>query len=235
MRPSRHFFQGSSVFSDISDSKFSQELSPEELLASGGGDSPAASSAMSHNFQNASVKSDIWSLAATIAQFLFDQPVWDLYSLAKQFNVGDPAEAVRQVLAASDTSVKRVSQTEINFPPLFESAAGRCAQVRALDHHDAADGEPEAAVPRGLPAILRGGAAGRDPGVAGTPAVCPGSPAREQRAGGAGRELPPPRQAGRQLVKEAEARDESAVQAADRVECETRRWYEIQFHFLIMQ
>ena len=92
--------QGSaSVFSDISDSKFSQELSPEELLASGGGgDSPAASSAMSHNFQNASVKSDIWSLAATIAQFLFDQPVWDLYSLAKQFNVaGDPAEAVRQV------------------------------------------------------------------------------------------------------------------------------------------
>ena len=93
--------QGTSGFSDISDSKFSQERSPEELLASGGGggggDSPTVSSTLSYNFQNASVKSDIWSLGATVLQFLFDQPVWDLYSLAKQFNVGDPAEAVRQV------------------------------------------------------------------------------------------------------------------------------------------
>lgn len=93
------FFQGTSGFSDISDSRFSQERSPEQLLASdgGGGDSPAVSSTLSYNLHNASVKSDIWSLGATVLQFLFDQPVWDLYSLAKQFNVGDPAEAVRQV------------------------------------------------------------------------------------------------------------------------------------------
>ena len=92
--------QGTSGFSDISASKFSQERSPEQLLVSGsdgGGDSPTVSSTLSYNGQNASVKSDIWSLGATVLQFLFDQPVWDLYSLAKQFNVGDPAEAVRQV------------------------------------------------------------------------------------------------------------------------------------------
>ena len=95
------YLQGTSGFLDISDSKFSQERSPEELLASGGGgggDSPTVSSTLSYNFQNASVKSDIWSLGATVLQFLFDQPVWDLYSLAKQFNLADPAEAVRQVL-----------------------------------------------------------------------------------------------------------------------------------------
>ena len=97
------YLQGTSGFSDISDSKFSQERSPEQLLSNGGGggDSPAVSSStLSDNSQNASssVKSDIWSLGATVLQFLFDQPVWDLYSLAKQFNLADPAEAVRQVL-----------------------------------------------------------------------------------------------------------------------------------------
>ncbi len=62
--------------------KFSHERSPEEISEG----SPAVP-----------VKSDIWSLGATILQSLFDQPVWDLYSLTKQFNVRNPNTAVSMV------------------------------------------------------------------------------------------------------------------------------------------
>jgi serine/threonine protein kinase len=77
------------------DFKFCQERAPE-LLLDGAESVPT-------------VKSDIWSLGATIIQFLFDQGVWDIYSLTKQFNVRNPNEAVKQV------SVRNLA-AQINSP-----------------------------------------------------------------------------------------------------------------------
>ena len=47
------------------------------------------------------MKSDIWSLGATISEFLFDKSVWDIHSLSKQFSVDEPTSALEFVASAT--------------------------------------------------------------------------------------------------------------------------------------
>ena len=41
-------------------------------------------------------KSDVWSLGATILQFLMDQKLWDSHALIKQFGSRDTMAAIQQ-------------------------------------------------------------------------------------------------------------------------------------------
>ena len=61
------------------------------------------------------MKSDIWSLGATILQFLFDQSCWDMHSLTKQFNVTLPQRALKEVEARKDFIFKSILQNIEQF------------------------------------------------------------------------------------------------------------------------
>ena len=39
--------------------------------------------------------SDVWGLGCVLLQFLFEQPAWDLHSMARQFGVKEPIQALK--------------------------------------------------------------------------------------------------------------------------------------------
>ena len=53
------------------------------------------------------LKSDIWSLGATIMQFLFDQSCWDMHSITKQFSVREQQKALKEVRSSHFQSLKQ--------------------------------------------------------------------------------------------------------------------------------
>ena len=86
--------------------RYTIEKAPE--LLQGGGDADHSGHA-----------SDVWSLGATILEFLFDQSVWDVHTLTKNFNVDESHVALKQAvdlrLEPSIISTVRTANPKIHF------------------------------------------------------------------------------------------------------------------------
>ena len=56
-------------------------------------------------------KTDMWSLGATILQFILDTSVWDVASLVKKFDIRDSTLAIKKVRIDKITRIAKLQKS----------------------------------------------------------------------------------------------------------------------------